>query len=307
MIVQRWGWFGLILLLSGCATTPLSRYLAGPASVPRKAEVKGVPFIEQDRNQCGPASLAMVMGWAGKTVAPDELSEKMYTPAREGTFQQDLLGAARREGFLAIPIQGHDALFKEVAAGHPVLIFQNLGLSWYPVWHYSVVLGYNFDERQMLVHSNADKHHYRSMKAWDREWEGSDYWGAVILPPDKLSASADEVDHLQAAAGLERVGNAKEAESAYRTILNRWPRNLGALMGLGNVLFARGDVAGAADVLKRATQFHPQAPEAWHNLAIAYRDSQRLALARKSARYAMKFANTADNPAYRASLGTLLN
>ncbi len=144
-IAASWG--GALLALNACATLPLDHYLAGPRTVPIKAEVEGVPFIQQDRDQCGPASAAMVISWAGRPITADELSEKMFTPGKRGTMQHDMLGAARREGFLAIPIRGHDPLFKEVAAGHPVLVFQNLGLSWFPVWHYAVVTGVTISSR----------------------------------------------------------------------------------------------------------------------------------------------------------------
>jgi hypothetical protein len=32
---------------------------------------------------------------------------------------------------------------REVAAGNLVLVFQNLVISFYPVWHYAVVIGFN--------------------------------------------------------------------------------------------------------------------------------------------------------------------
>jgi hypothetical protein len=54
-----------------------------------------------------------------------------------------MIGAARRHGRLAYLITGPDSMFEEVAAGHPVIVLQNLGLSWYPVWHYAVVVGYD--------------------------------------------------------------------------------------------------------------------------------------------------------------------
>jgi hypothetical protein len=37
---------------------------------------------------------------------------------------------------------------REVAAGNPVLVLQNLSFAWAPVWHYAVVMGYDADAAQ---------------------------------------------------------------------------------------------------------------------------------------------------------------
>ena len=307
MVFWQRCFYGLALLwLSACASTELDRYLREPPSVPSEARVVGVPFLQQERNHCGPASLAMILGWAGKKVSPDELADKMFTPGKEGTFQMDVLGAVRREGFLGILIKGFDALFKELNAGNPVLVFENLGLSWYPRWHYAVAVGYDLERKIITLHSDRDANKEFSLFRFERDWEGSDFWAAVVLPPGRLSASADEVDHLEAASGLERVGKNDEAEVAYKKILSRWPKSIGAMVGLGNTHFFRGDNRGAVSVLKEATVFHPRTPEVWHNLAIAYSAANHPGLARQSARKALRLVTADRVDAYKRSLSSLL-
>ncbi|MDV7402172.1 hypothetical protein RZS08_62695, partial [Arthrospira platensis SPKY1] len=44
---------------------------------------------------------------------------------------------ARREGFVSYPIRTLDELLAEVAAGHPVLVLQNLGTDWLTQWHFA--------------------------------------------------------------------------------------------------------------------------------------------------------------------------
>src|SRR2546422_3737218 len=46
-----------------------------------------------------------------------------------------------RSGQLAVPVTTLSDLLAEVAAGHPVLVFQNLGLHWIPRWHFAVAVG----------------------------------------------------------------------------------------------------------------------------------------------------------------------
>jgi len=72
---------------------------------------------------------------------------------------------------------------------------------------------------------------------------------------------------MRAAAGLERVGRGPEAAAAYSTILVRWPGSFAALMGLGNVWFADGDMAGAELAYRQAIDASPERAEAWNNLA----------------------------------------
>ena len=38
---------------------------------------------------------------------------------------------------------GIHSVLPEIAAGNPVLVLQNAGWSWLPVWHYAVVIGYD--------------------------------------------------------------------------------------------------------------------------------------------------------------------
>ncbi len=143
--------FGLIIaclwILVGCAsTTPQADRLLAEQSFSRGTEaieISNVPFIEQSEGHCGPASLAMALQWSGLDVSAQEIASQVYTPGMKGSLQNDLIGAARRHGRLAIPIQGLPDLLKELRAGHPVIVFENLALSWLPQWHYAVVFGYD--------------------------------------------------------------------------------------------------------------------------------------------------------------------
>ena len=119
-----------IALLAGCATTaPQTKaVLATPPTVAKHVEIPNVPFIEQSAGHCGPATLAMAMEWAGHPIAAEELASRVMTPAMKGSLQEDLIGASRREGMMAVKITGMSALLSELDAGHPVIIFENLGL-----------------------------------------------------------------------------------------------------------------------------------------------------------------------------------
>jgi tetratricopeptide (TPR) repeat protein len=209
------------------------------------------------------------MQWAGQPVTVDELAREAYTPGMKGTLQQDLIGASRRHGMMAVPIEGLDALLREIAAGHPVIVFENLAFSWYTQWHYALVFGYDLARREVLMHSGPEANKHWDMAKFERSWEYSDHWGLVVLPPGELASTANELAHLNAAAGLEQAGQSEAAEKSYLGIVKKWPQSLGALIGLGNVTYQRGDARAAVRYLRLATRYHPDSLAASHNLAVA--------------------------------------
>jgi hypothetical protein len=266
-------WIQLVVAagLVGCASTSRQtrEILKSPPDIPRQAQLTSVPFINQSAGYCGPATLAMAMQFAGKPIDMIELAPQVYTPGNKGTLQQDMIGAARRNGMMGVVIKDMPSLFIEVASGHPVIIFENLGLSWYPQWHYALVNGYDLDKAEVVMHSGPAPFERTRLKVFESSWVYSGYWGLVILKPGQLAASAGELAHLNAAAGLEQAGRDGDAELAYQSLLARWAESLGALIGLGNVAYKRDDKASAVKYLKLAVKYHPESEAALHNLAVA--------------------------------------
>ena len=160
----------LVFLLAGCSTVSWRLPLAGTEALPRQAEVADVPFFQQERDYCGPASLAMVLAWSGIAVRPDDLVPQVYTPGREGTLRTDMLTAARRHGQLAVPVTTLSDLLAELAAGHPVLVFQNLGLHWIPRWHFAVAVGYDLDAGAIVLRSGTRARHTTSLRTFELTW-----------------------------------------------------------------------------------------------------------------------------------------
>ncbi|HSA82734.1 MAG TPA: C39 family peptidase, partial [Geminicoccaceae bacterium] len=118
----------ILWTLAGCATPQTDRLRDAETVLPPRAEVADVPFFPQEEAWCGPAALAMALSWSGLPVTQEEAAAQVYTPGREGTLQSDVVAAARRNGRLAVPVATLSDLMAELAAGHPVVVFQNLGL-----------------------------------------------------------------------------------------------------------------------------------------------------------------------------------
>ncbi len=137
--------------MSGCQSFP----------PPQSAQVETeqqlvVPFVPQEKYQCGPAALAMMLQWAGKPVSANSLVDEVWLPEREGSLGIELRAAARSRGLMAYPVENSEALFRELQAGRPVLVLQNLALRRWPQWHFAVVTGYQDEGNTMVLHSGTD-------------------------------------------------------------------------------------------------------------------------------------------------------
>ncbi len=257
-----------VITLLGCATPQVARLDEGwPGDLPARVELTHVPFFPQEEYQCGPAALAMVSGAAGVDITPQALIEQVFLPARKGSVQQEMLAATRRQGLLAYPVRPEvEAVLREVAAGNPVLVFQNLAFPVFPVWHYAVVTGFDRDRNVLVMHSGVTERLEVSLFAFERTWARANYWAMLALAPKRLPATVEAPVYVAAAAALERV-NPRAAQTAYGLALQRWPSDRVALLGTGNAAYALGERNTALAAYRKATTHHPDFAEAWNNLA----------------------------------------
>jgi tetratricopeptide (TPR) repeat protein len=221
--------------------------------------------------------MAIVLQWSKVDVSPRDIAPEVFIPSIQGSLQPALISAARRHNRIAYPITGLEALIKELAAGHPLIVLQNLGLWWFPRWHYSVPIGYDLSKGVFILHSGKEERRHMSWTLFMRTWKRADYWGLVILPPGQLPASADEQSYLKAVLGLEQAKQFEGAAAAYSTALDRWHSSLGALMGLGNCRYALGDLIGAEQAFSYASKAHPSSGAPFNNLAHVLAEQGRYA------------------------------
>lgn len=292
------------LLFISCATVTrqTDSLVKHHPDLPRKSQINDVPFIKQAINHCGPAALAMVMRHAGHPASLEEVTKQTFTKGAKGTFQSEMISAVRRQGMMGIVINDLSSLGREIAAGRPVIVFQNLGLSFYPRWHYAVTLGYDLDGPDIILHSGKDKFTKMDMRYFERSWKLADQWGLLVLPPDQLSVTASETQHAAAAAMLEQSGKTTQAQTGYQTILKRWPHSMTALIGLGNIHFANKNYKASISNLTQASIHHPSSAVVWHNLATAQGTAGQIQKARLSAQQALLLADEKSRPAFKTSL-----
>lgn len=256
------------LWLGGCATPQLAALQANPPpGLPERAEITTTPFHPQQDYHCGPATLATVLQHAGVAATPEALAAQVYLPGRKGALQAEMLAAVRRHGLIAYRLAPRlEDLLRELAAGTPVVVLQNLAFNFAPLWHYAVAIGYDRAREEIVARSGTTYRLAMTLSNFERTWERGAHWAMVALPPDRLPVTATEDTYVSAAVGLESVAP-HAARTAYATALARWPRNLLALIGLGNTAYGMKDLAAAEAAYRRAAREHPEAADAWNNLA----------------------------------------
>ncbi len=263
-----WFWAVLACLWwAGCATAPPKVMLPASLAIPRTIELTTVPFHPQAEYQCGPASLAMTLQWSGVEITPEQLKPAVYTPSRQGSLPPDMIGAARRNGRIAYPINSIEDILEEVAGGHPVIVLQRLSSLFQASWHYAVIIGYDLDQREIILHSGVEEREVLSIDAFAHTWQPWGRWGIITLAPGEFPATVKEEVYLKAVMGLEQTQRWQAAGQAYTQAAARWPQNGAAWIGLGNSRYALGDLKGAEQALRAAVRVAPRLGAAYNNLA----------------------------------------
>jgi tetratricopeptide (TPR) repeat protein len=243
---QRWSrrMPALLVLMAGCASIPPS--VSELPEHARAIELEDTPFYPQERYQCGPAALSTVLAKSGAAVSLEEIVDKVYLPGRQGSLQVELLAAARTERRVPYVIDGSlAAVWRELDAGRPVLVLQNLGVAAIPRWHYAVVVGIDTDRGEVILRSGTDRRRVTPRKTFLHTWRRGGYWGMVALAPDQLPAAVDRARYFEAIAALEQAGRSAEAAVAWQTALGEWPGDTVALFGLANTSFVLRDYKAA--------------------------------------------------------------
>lgn len=276
-----------------------------PDGFPLQHRIVEVPFSAQTGDQCGPAALAMVLQYNGVPATARELQAAVYTPGRKGSLQSGMVTAARRHDRLAYPIQGLDCLLREVAAGNPVIVLQNLGLQWIPRWHYAVVIGFDLQARSITLHSGKYAARRVALKTFLHTWRRAEYWGLLVLPPGRLPATVQAPLYLKSALGLQKAGFPASAVRAFQSAVRKWPDNTAARMGLGNALYASGDLPAAVDAFQQTVAIDSQHGAALNNLAHILAELGDLDQAESMARRAVALGGTHE-AVYRKTLQEIL-
>ena len=219
--IERVGVLDHAALLEGGADHPPHTDIAGIVAVPHRGPVH---HLVEARDHRAFAEKADLLGIAEMAAATRQLGMLAYVQPRATMAQ----------------------LLSLVAEDIPLIVLQNNSIGWLPQWHYAVVIGYDLDSAEVILHTGVTPNHRLNFATFERTWQRGNYWLLAMLPPDKASAQLDAFLYTKASQDLLSTGQTKAALSALQTATKQWPEYWLPYFLLGNHYFSAEPLVAAA-------------------------------------------------------------
>lgn len=157
-----------------------------------------VPFVKQEKNGCGAASIAMVMQYWQKTgtasgalpelasnssTDPEIIQRALYSPKDRGIRASDMQRYFEDHGFRTFVFRGGwDDLKAHLEKGRPLIVALK-PLPSETALHYVVVVGLDWQENVVLVNDAAQRKLLKQDRAaFEKEWSAVDRWTLLAVP-----------------------------------------------------------------------------------------------------------------------------
>lgn len=172
--------YGVVALINLILLSPSPT----PTTLPHRHYIGGVPYLRQQREYCGPATLAMVFKYYNVHIPQEELAGEIYRKELDGALNLDMLIAARKHGFGAHTPEGSLRALKEyIAREIPVIVLVSSGPDT-DQYHFMVVYGYDDAKKIFRIHSGRRKAGAIGYQEFSRVWEPAGKWMLVVEQRD---------------------------------------------------------------------------------------------------------------------------
>jgi ABC-type bacteriocin/lantibiotic exporter with double-glycine peptidase domain len=150
-----------------------------------------VPFVKQDKDACGAASIAMVMQyWSRQQSRPEDdstdatrIQQELYSAEGRGIYSSDMDRYFQQHGFRTFAIRGEwGDLRLQLEKGHPLIVALKpvLGSA---ALHYVVVTGLDWKQNLVLVNDPAQRKLLKQDRStFEREWSAAGKWTLLAVP-----------------------------------------------------------------------------------------------------------------------------
>ena len=149
-----------------------------------------VPFIKQEKNGCGAASIAMVMQYWQRqqqhTLQPsadaEQIQRALYSSEAHGIYASDLEHYFQQHGFRAFAFRGEwNDLKEHLEKGRPLIVALQPERG--APLHYVVVAGLNEQQGIVLKNDPAERKLLKQDRSdFEKEWKAAGNWTLLAVP-----------------------------------------------------------------------------------------------------------------------------
>jgi predicted double-glycine peptidase len=150
-----------------------------------------VPFIRQEKDGCGAASIAMVMQyWLKQKSRPMDASadavaiqRMLYSTAEHGIRAQDMEGYFQQRGYQTFVFAGKwDDLKQHLVKGRPLIVALKPSALETSL-HYVVVVGVDPERNLVLLNDAAQRKLLKQDRAaFEKQWSAVGRWTLLAVP-----------------------------------------------------------------------------------------------------------------------------
>lgn len=149
-----------------------------------------VPFVPQQKDGCGAASIAMVMQYwqlhqhrpASPASGYAQIDRTLYSASAHGIYASDMVGYFQQNGYRAFAFTGAwPDLEQHLAKGRPLIVALKPGAG-LPL-HYVVVAGLDPASHSVLVNDPAQRKLLKQDRLrFEHEWAAAGHWTLLAVP-----------------------------------------------------------------------------------------------------------------------------
>src|SRR6266852_7737738 len=150
-----------------------------------------VPFVKQEKDGCGAASIAMVMQYwqrqqgqsAGQNSDAVQIQHALYSAKARGIYASEMERYFREKGFRTFTIRGEwEDLKQHLDKGRPLIVALKPAGGVTPL-HYVVVTGLDQEQGIVMVNDPAQRKLLKQDRsAFEQEWSAAGKWTLLAMP-----------------------------------------------------------------------------------------------------------------------------
>ena len=141
-----------------------------------------VPFVRQEKNGCGAASVAMVARYWSRDAAPapQDVYDRLIDPKHQGIELAAMKKYLEEIGFQAFTLRGNwSDLEQHLTKGRPIIVSLKAGPS--GRLHFAVLSG--IEDQFVWMNDPTRKASHRADRAkFEKQWDGANRWMLLATP-----------------------------------------------------------------------------------------------------------------------------